>query len=93
MRSDRQLHQVPVAYWTTEEGLAHLAGTFDLAVDARPDLFEDYLSAIGEAASDDDAQIKLMRRALRETFAARWPNRFEKRPASEAPAGQGDLFS
>ena len=76
IRSDRELHQVDVAKWSGDEAHHHLAVTFDLAANHRPDLFEPYLIRLADADQDERSQMAIMREALRETFATRYPNRF-----------------
>lgn len=82
IRPDRELHQINGAKWSREEVFHHLSVTFDLAANLRPDLFEPYLIRLADTDQDERAQMAIMRQALRETFATRYPSRFA-RPAKE----------
>jgi hypothetical protein len=75
-RPDSVLHQVDVAKWSRDEAYHHLAVTFDLAANHRPDLIEPYLIRLADADQDERAQMAIMREALSATFAIRYPNRF-----------------
>jgi hypothetical protein len=83
IRPDRILHQVNVARWTREESHEHLVTTFELAANHRPDLFEPYLIRLVEAEQDEPTQMQIMREALRETFALRYPNRHAHQAEAE----------
>lgn len=67
-----ELDDLPVTEWTPEEGVAHLSATFDEATRAFPALFEPYLILLADA--DEVEKIDIMRRGLRETFKARYPD-------------------
>ena len=74
IRPDNDLHQIDVAKWTRDEAHQHLLVTFDLAANHRPDLFEPYMIRLDGAHERE--QMAIMREALRDTFATRYPNRF-----------------
>jgi len=80
IRPDSELHQIDVAKWSPEEAYRHLSVTFELAANRWPDLFEPYLIRLVDADQDEAAQTAIMRQALRETFAIRYPNRFDREP-------------
>ena len=61
------------ASWTFDEGLLHLRITFQQAFVRWPDLIEPYVIQL-EGAADDVERKSIMRAALRETFAARYPS-------------------
>jgi hypothetical protein len=70
-RPNSILHELPAAKWTPDEIFVHLLETFDQGARQRPDLFEPYLIRL--AGLDEREQIPIMREALRETFALRYP--------------------
>jgi hypothetical protein len=78
IRPDRELHQIDVAKWSRDEAFHHLSVTFELAANHRPDLLEPYLIRLADTDQDERAQMAIMRQALRETFATRYPSRFAR---------------
>jgi hypothetical protein len=77
IRPDTVLHEIDLTRWTPDEAAAHLAGTFDQAATQRPDLFEPYQIRLDGLGQRD--QVAIMREALRETFAVRWPTRLARK--------------
>lgn len=80
MRTVAELDEIPVLEWTSEEGFAHLTATFDEAARAFPGLLERYVIMLADA-SEDGEKIDIMRRGLRETIKARYP---QHQPAGAA---------
>jgi hypothetical protein len=78
IRPDHELHQINAAKWSRAEVFHHLSVTFELAANLRPELFEPYLIRLADTEQDERAQIAIMRQALRETFATRYPSRFAR---------------
>jgi hypothetical protein len=71
MRPLDELDQLPVSEWTREEALAHVRWSFDNAARAFPDVMEPYAILLVDAEQDDEAQMKIMQGALRDTFKNR----------------------
>lgn len=80
MRTPAELDDIPVLEWTAEEGIAHLAATFDEAARTFQALFEPYQILLGDAPDEAD-RVDIMRRGLRETIKARYP---QHQPAEAA---------
>jgi hypothetical protein len=82
IRSDSELHKIPVHEWTEEEGFEHLRKTFDLACNEFPDVMEPYVIRFPEW-EDRDGLKAFMRAALRETFQHRRPSRAPAKEPAE----------
>lgn len=59
--------------WSQAQALAHLRLTFEQACMSNAELMEPYIVMRVEAAGDPAEEMAVMRQALRETVAARYP--------------------